>query len=426
MLSKKLSTNFTLTIYTVSFISFHIMKQHWKFLLLGITGDLSYKKILPGIAQFASLHQQEVDIELYGYSRSVPNNEEIRSILTSNGADETVLPILSYTQGDYGDNSFFHELIGTLKEGQRLVVYLAVPPSVFLKFLQNSCPYSNKPIDILIEKPFGTSATEAKHILNVVSACDLHQNVHFCDHYLFKNGTFLPEDAKAQLAQLNPDNLTSIIVKALETVSVEGRLGYYNDTGALKDMLPHLYSLTQLFIDQLGQPQHSSVPGQPTVLEFTQGQYENYLTDLNIPESSTETYFSTTIEQQLDQKNSVQIRYESGKKLASKVTSIQASFTDGHSVYWEIQPHSHIVITSSQSESEEKSISFPLPDFNILDHTRTFEMLLHANNQRFVSIQNITRSWELYEAAESFKKENQPSILTPRYIEGQYPLHWVV
>ena len=181
--------------------------MHWKFLLFGITGNLAKIKILPGLAQFAQLNKDKTSVELVGYSRSQPKLEEVENALNS-GIDTNTLKIsenehnltkISFIQGGYEDGTVLFETISDLKKDERLVVYLAVPPSTFIKFLQNACPFSQNPIDVIVEKPFGRDPQEARQMLNLVYACNLHSQIHFCDHYLFKNSTLLNLDQKEQI-----------------------------------------------------------------------------------------------------------------------------------------------------------------------------------------------------------------------------------
>jgi len=394
----------------------HIQKKTqktWKFLLVGITGDLSRKKILPGIAQFAKDYADIIDVELYGYSRSQPDDDSIRSILDEHGAG--AISSVEYVQGEYADNTFFHSLVSTLQDNQRLVVYLAVPPHVFVPFLQNSCPYSRYPIDILIEKPFGTSSEEADRILQIVHACDLGSHVHFCDHYLFKNGTFLPPDLSAKIQQLDPNAVQSITVQALESVGVEGRAGYYDNTGALKDMFPHMYSLLQLIIEEMcGHDDCNRFANRAEVTSHIAGQFASYLSNIQVESSATDTYFDTHCRVPWYNNTSIDLRVESGKKLAYKSTAITVDFTNGDSLVWEIQPNARVIING---------IEYDIPDKSVLDHNRTFQHIHDSNNNRFVSRENIIQSWNLYEEIKAFQQDN--AISTQQYQDGSYPMQFV-
>jgi glucose-6-phosphate 1-dehydrogenase len=149
-----------------------------KILILGITGNLAKLKILPAIGQYFDLHKDEVNIEIYGYSRSKANLEEMQSLIRSqinSSQNLNLLPKITLVQGEYTDKTFYDQLVGSLTMDDSLAIYLAVPPSIYLNFLENSCPYSKRPIDILIEKPFGESLEEGSHILEIVEKCELIQ-----------------------------------------------------------------------------------------------------------------------------------------------------------------------------------------------------------------------------------------------------------
>jgi len=398
----------------------NIKKPTWKFLLLGITGDLSKKKILPGLAQFAMDYKDEIDVELYGYSRSVPDEKEMENILNTVVNQPHNISHLKMVQGDYADNDFFHEIIQGLESHQRLVVYLAVPPSVFVQFLQNSCPYSSRPIDILIEKPFGTSLKEAEKILSIVQACDLGRKVHFCDHYLFKNGTFLPDLIKKEMELLSSKKIKSITVKVLESVGVEGRAGYYDNTGALQDMLPHLYSLNQLVLDEIygkNENNENTIFAEKTeILEYKSGQYNSYLSDLFLTESQTESYFFVKFKTNFNTKllgdNPIEITYESGKKLGLKKTSVEIGFENGEKFEWEIQPDAKVNINQTV---------YDILDNNTLDHNKTLSLLLTKDYSRFVLSKNMLANWKLYENIIDFKLNDKNQRLAI-YKQDNYPI----
>lgn len=387
--------------------------QTWKFLLDGITGDLSKKKILPALAQFAEINHEKVQIELIGYSRSEADYTEIINILNQNtNSGENFLSKVSFVTGQYDDGTVFFDLIAGLKENERLVNYLAIPPQTFVKILQNSCPFSNREIDIIIEKPFGRDLNEAQHMLGVIQACDLKGKVHFSDHYLFKTATHVSKAELLNFKNLKNKKLTKITVNALESVDLKERKGYYEGIGALRDMFVHLFSLLNLGLELYTQEEidYSSFD----VQNLTLGQYQSYLEDTQLEYSDTDTYFQADTSIQLGE-NKINLRLESGKKLGQKDTSILLEFDDGSSFIWKVNPEKYLELISG-----DESLKLGLDKNNYLDHTNLFQDLLDRDHSRFVDPKYITITWEMLEKILAFKDKN--GISTKNYKDSIYPV----
>ncbi len=388
--------------------------QAWKFLLFGITGDLSKKKILPALSQFAQLNEEKVQIDLVGYSRSQPNSEEINQILYQNNTSgKHNLQSVNFVQGAYEDPTIFYDLISKLKGGERLITYLAVPPSAFIRFLQNACPFSDKEIDVLIEKPFGRDSHEYKQIMDVVYACTLSDKVHFLDHYLFKTATFLSKGEVSNFKDFKSQSLESLKIQALENLGVEDRLGYYTETGALKDMFTHLFSLLNLILQtfNLGSLEEKN---NFIVDNLILGQYANYTQALEDRTSQTDTYFQVEGNYPINNQNT-HIVFESGKNLGRKLTQIQATFNDGSNLTWQIAPESRI-----QAISSEQEFSLNLHKTQKLDHTNLFENLLVRDHSHFVSQEHIGVFWAIYDTILAYKEQQHTELI--RYKDNFWPL----
>jgi glucose-6-phosphate 1-dehydrogenase len=387
--------------------------QHWKFLLYGITGDLSKKKILPALAQFAELNQEKVQIELIGYSRSTPNQQLIKNILDTNTTTgSTVIDNISYLQGEYADSKVFFDFIGGLKEDERLITYLAIPPELFLDILKNSCPFSAKEIDLIIEKPFGRDLQEAEQMLKVMDACDLHKRIHFSDHYLFKTSTFVSKPEWNNFGQIRQKDLKQIDLTALENLDVKDRGGYYDQTGALKDIFVHLFSLLNLALTYL-QPASKFSFDNFKILDLNLGQYQSYLKDINIESSNTNTYFHIKSQLTIDGQD-ILVNFESGKKLNLKHTAIKAIYDDSSILDWKIAPENRLEYILPESTT-----TISLGKNNKLDHTNLFEMLMDGDNSRFVDNRDIVTSWQMYDKIIKFKESQNTH--TRSYSDDIYP-----
>jgi glucose-6-phosphate 1-dehydrogenase len=375
--------------------------QLWKFVLAGITGDLAKKKILPALAQFAINNQTEVQIELIGYSRSLPDQAEINLILNQASGGEHKLSKIEYIQGEYTDPNLVTNFTNQLNENQRLVIYLAVPPLTYLDIIGNSSSIQHKQADIIIEKPFGQNKQEAEQLLDLINNQGLENQVHFFDHYLFKNPAMLSKADKTNLSFLKDKWPSAITIKVIEEEGVLNRGGYYNSIGALKDMWPHIHNLSKLIFTSL--PIKPSV--KPCNYEWSKvlfAQYDNYTIDVNLENSNTETFFSLKGNVKYNRR-AIPIDIVCGKKLGKKETIIEINFEDETKLIWTFYPH-----PSLQIISPEINFTLNLERNNNLDHTNLFLNLLDNDLSKFVTPANIHHIWDTYaDILKLWKKQKQ-------------------
>ncbi|MBC7472401.1 MAG: hypothetical protein H7196_04055 [candidate division SR1 bacterium] len=382
-----------------------------KILLMGITGDLAKRKILPAIAQFAEKNSHLMKTELIGYSRSEADDNEIQNLLNqSNKNNKHKLSKIEYIQGQYDDANILDEIFSKLLNNERLIIYLAIPPSVFVSFLEKACPLSHANIDIIIEKPFGQNLEEAENIINKTKICTLTRRIHFFDHYAFKTSSDL---SKQIISDIMPriQTLKKVEIKALESVDIKGRSGYFDQTGTLKDMFQHIITIYRLAENYFKLPliQSSKI----TIENLLVGQYDSYKIDAEQDKSNTDTYFNLL----LKGPDNLEILAESGKSLGIKSTSILLLFNDNSKIIWNFDPQKQICKTVNG----QKMISFNLNNDNVLDHTRLFDSVINDDFSKFISHDQIIETWKMYNLINDYKNDNE--IKTIIYKAGVYPIN---
>jgi glucose-6-phosphate 1-dehydrogenase len=391
--------------------------QHFKFLLFGITGDLSKRKVLPAISEFADLNKEDVSVELIGYSRSQPDALEIGEILNKyNELQKHNLTAVSFLQGEYSDGQFLQDLITGLKENEKLVIYLAVPPLVFGQLLENFCPYYTANIDIIIEKPFGSNLKEANRLFEIIEKCHLENKTHFMDHFVFKTSAILDQEILLKIKN-NPEfkleNLKQVKIQALEQLALEGRAGFYDKVGAIQDYLPsHMVSLLEVGLKVFG----ITDPGfldSLKVQDLSLGQYKSYIPDLgNNQQSQTETYFKID-SQIIIENNSIDLILETGKKFGFKKTEIEFEFKNGEKIIWNLD-------TKRKIEFQNEIV-----DLNLntkLDHVNAFEDILNKNYERFIDRDMIIEGWKVYNQVIDFKEKNNVEVR--KYEDNKWPIEF--
>ncbi|MCX7700810.1 MAG: glucose-6-phosphate dehydrogenase [Gemmataceae bacterium] len=227
-----------------------------RFIILGATGDLTARYLLPALVE---LRQQGLlpDGIWIGVGREAMTNEEFRKSLANRLAEhrpdlpeatrEEVVSWLEYRQADVTNHHDLQAIIGQAT-GQS-AVYLALPPAVHepvLKTLASipMCQHSR----IVIEKPFGQDLASAKRLNGIIRSAFAESTVFRMDHFLgmqtVQNILGLRFGNRVFEYLWNREHIERVEIVWDETVALEGRAGYYDATGALRDMVQnHLLQL---------------------------------------------------------------------------------------------------------------------------------------------------------------------------------------
>ena len=351
--------------------------MHVALLLLGVTGDLASRKIIPSLAAFSKNPAHTV--QLVGVSRSKPDEAALARLIEKEGGRVST----AYVQGSYTHGATLQAALDKAASADIVILYLAVPPHLFVDILQVTCTLNSPNIHIVIEKPFGQNLTEAKTLLAAAKNCPLTPHVHFFDHYLFKAGTYLTKSERQSLDHLKGVEPVELSVRALENLGVGNRIAYYDRVGATKDMWQHLYSFLQMyaktFAFELSWDAFEA-------LAYRRAQYTGYLAEVG-HDSTTETYFFARAKCK-----DLKISFETGKRVGFKENSIRATYADNTVVEWHTDPSSYLRVSSGDRDLHY----FQLPKTVVSEHVRLFESVVAKEADRFVSARDIYRSWQTY------------------------------
>jgi glucose-6-phosphate 1-dehydrogenase len=220
------------------------------FVVLGGTGDLTGRLLLPGLAELFEAGVLDADVDLLAVSREDWTDDEYRGWArmrlaahaphVSEGARERVVARLGYQHGDVTVPGDLRR--GLQRAGGMPVVYLALPNTVFLPTLQ-ALAEAGVPDGtvIAVEKPFGRNRADAERLNAVLHELVPEESVFRTDHFLamqtvlnilglrFANRMFEP--------LWSAEHLERVDIVFDEVLGLEGRAGYYDTAGALKDML---------------------------------------------------------------------------------------------------------------------------------------------------------------------------------------------
>ncbi|MEO5646673.1 MAG: hypothetical protein ABIO57_00365 [Candidatus Paceibacterota bacterium] len=339
-------------------------------ILVGITGDLSKRKLLPAIAGLAEKGLLPEDFALVGITRR--DNVELNDLLVNVEDKEFLQDHTTLFTMDLDSEEDYKRLSEKLDEietgwapsdaveqqAQRLF-YLSVGPTVSLpivKQLGDSGLAHHDHVKLLLEKPFGIDLENVESVINEIDHYFDEEEVYRVDHYLAKQTVRALVNHKIILA-----NVASITITAAEKIAIEGRADFYEQTGALRDFIQsHLLQVGAMVINpknRLAVLKNLTAD----VNKVKRGQYEGYKEAAGNPHSTVETYVSVT----LDSKGGTgfELIVQSGKALDRKSTDVTIVYKDGatevislndpsnayESVYYDaIQGDKHFFVTQEE------------------------------------------------------------------------------
>ncbi|MEX0283653.1 MAG: glucose-6-phosphate dehydrogenase [Paracoccaceae bacterium] len=332
--------------------------------LFGVTGDLAKRKILPGLFHRFVVGQVPADSQIIGAARSkIEPDAFIDMVRTAilefapSAKDKTseleaFLSMLSYVTVDADGENGWSELGDQLNPNAVRAFYLSVSPSLFgtisgqLKRRGLATPDSR----IVVEKPFGRDLASAKALND-----DLRQN--FQEHQIYRIDHYLGKETVQNLMALrfanslweplwNATHIDHVQITVAESLGVDGRGGYYDTSGAMRDMVQnHLMQL--LCLTAMEPPSRLSAGAvrdeKVKVIEalepvpqsdLVRGQYRagqgegSYVDHAGNADSLTESYIAMKVKVANWRWAGTPFYLRTGKKLRARCSEIAVQFRD--------------------------------------------------------------------------------------------------
>ena len=424
-------------------------------IIVGVTGDLSKRKLLPAVEQILKVVKPGA-IKVLGVTRQSVSAE---SILKDTDAGELLAPHFSTYQMNLTDIDDYcrleqHLLTLDVAEGEPLqkLFYLSIPPQIsspVVEQLGESGIAKLPGAKLLLEKPFGVDLESASELVENAKAYFAEDQIYRIDHYLAKEMTqnliVFRENNSLFRRTWNAHFIESIEVIATEEIGIEGRADFYEQTGALRDLVQsHLLQLTALVLADLKSSKEQGVPKarlealqnimtpQDIARQVTRAQYVGYREEVNNPVSTVETYVSLTLFSKDSRWAGVPITIKTGKALGRKATEIrltyrQESADEANVLVLHIQPNEGVELELWAKEPGYGKVLKKVPlNFNYDNHftslpeayERVFMDAIRSDHSLFTTSAEVLETWRILDPVQKHWAMDDTIAL---YVPGKMP-----
>jgi len=317
----------------------------------GATGDLAYKKIFPSLQ--GMVKRGHLKVPVIGVAKSGWNLEQFKarahdSLEKHGGVDaaafEKLCGLLRYVDGDYQDPATFEALRTQLEGAERPAHYLAIPPLLFEAVVEqlakSACIKNGR---VIVEKPFGHHLESARELNQILLRSFAEDNIFRIDHYLGKrpvNNLMVFRFANTFVESFwNRNYIESVQITMAEDFGVQGRGGFYDKTGAIRDVIQnHLFQvLSNLAMESPARLDSESIRDEkvkvlkaiPSLTEkdIVRGQFRGYRNENNVAkDSQMETFAALKLEINSWRWQGVPFYIRAGKNLPVTCTEIVGRF----------------------------------------------------------------------------------------------------
>jgi glucose-6-phosphate 1-dehydrogenase len=408
-----------------------IPKQPTILVILGVTGDLAAKKILPALFNSFVKGELPPKFTIVGFGRREYNDHSFQVYVketvqkrihpSGTGKLDEFAKLFTYQQGLFEDVKSYEILKNKVEQIEPdanvpRLFYLSVPPNIyeviFDNFQKSKLVSGQTHSRILVEKPFGRDLKTAQALDKLLTAYFEESKIYRIDHYLGKkliqeilnfridNNLFAPEWGN--------NNIQKIEIRLWQTEGVEHRGAFYDSVGAFRDMGQN-HILQMLALITMEQPEDFTTASihqsrakllnelkiwteHEAATKSIRSQYLGYDSITGVlPHSQTETYFKVIGEIDNDNWRGVPVVMESGKRMHEQRKEAVITFKNGMSpTLFELEPIERIVYGPKETK-------FKTPHEHI-QYVAEYEKLLldaiRGDRTLFVSTEEVQAMWK--------------------------------
>jgi len=317
----------------------------------GATGDLAYKKIFPALQSM--IKRGTLNVPVIGVAKAGWGLDQFKarakdSLEQHGGLDqaawEKLQSLLRYVDGDYADPATFVAVRHALGSADWPAHYLAIPPSLFETVVEQLVKSgSAKGARMIVEKPFGHDLASAQELNRILLSAFPESSIFRIDHYLAKGPVHNMVSFRFSNAFLEPvwnrDYIESVQFTMAEDFGVQGRGGFYDQTGCIRDVIQnHIFQvLCNLAMECPARGDAESMRDEKakvlkaipplTAKNLVRGQFKGYLDEKGVaPDSKVETFAALQLEINSWRWDGVPFYIRAGKNLPVTCMEVLARF----------------------------------------------------------------------------------------------------
>jgi len=405
-------------------------------IIIGISGDLSRRKLLPAISAVATAGMIPEQFKIVGVTRQT--NIDLENLLQNTTNKDYLRENTELFEMDLNNSDDYKRLEKRLEDLEKefgtnaqYLFYLSVPPNVsksIIEFIGKSGLGEKDGTKLLLEKPFGTDLKSARELVGHIDQYFKTEQVYRIDHYLAKEtaqNIIVFRDGNSLFKKTwNKDFIEKIEISVSEEIGIEGRASFYEQTGALRDFQSHLLQLLALILMEL--PQDDLLSDVPRLRLETlkhlsiedvnknavRGQYEGYTDEVNNPESIVETFLSINLKSNDKRWSGVPINITTGKTLKNKETLIRILYKkekdhESNELLLQLQPKEEIQFNmwakrpGYEHRVSPHNLSFKYKEYYSILPEAYEQVLFNAINSDhslFTSSDEILEAWRILDA----------------------------